>query len=43
MADIVQLYVADSPDPELLRRAAGLAALPANWRDYFVQRLQQAS
>ena len=42
VADIVQLYVADTPDPELLRRAAGLAALPANWRDYFIQR-QQAS
>ncbi len=43
VADIVQLYVADHPDPELLRQAAGLAALPANWRDYFLQRLQQAS
>jgi len=43
VADIVQLYVADNPDPELLRRAAGLAALPANWRDYFQQRLPQAS
>jgi MOSC domain-containing protein YiiM len=41
--DIVQLYVADNPDPELLRQAAGLAVLPANWRDYFLQRLQQAS
>jgi len=43
VADIVQLYVADYPDPDLLRQAAGLAALPANWRDYFLQRLQQAS
>jgi len=43
VADIVQLYVAHKPDPDLLRQAAGLAALPANWRDYFLQRLQQAS
>jgi MOSC domain-containing protein YiiM len=43
VAGIVQLYVADYPDPDLLRQAAGLAALPANWRDYFLQRLQQAS
>jgi len=40
VADIVQLYVADTPDPELLRRAAGLAALPANWRGYFLGRRQ---
>jgi len=43
VADITRLYVADKPEPELLRQAAGLAALPANWRDYFLQRLQQAS
>jgi len=41
VADIVQLYVADNLDPDLLRKAAGLAALPANWRDYFLQRQQQ--
>jgi MOSC domain-containing protein YiiM len=43
VADVVQLYIADNPDPELLRKSPGLAALPANWRDYFLQRLQQAS
>lgn len=43
VTDIVRLYVADNPDPELLRRAVGLEALPANWRDYFLQRLQPAS
>jgi len=43
VADITRLYVADNPDPNLLRQAAGLAALPANWRDYFLQRLQPAS
>ncbi len=42
VADITRLYVADNPDPELLRQASALAALPANWRDYFLQR-QQAS
>jgi MOSC domain-containing protein YiiM len=40
--DIVRLYVADSPDRDLLRRAVGVEALPANWRDYFLQRLQPA-
>ncbi|MFZ3212578.1 MAG: MOSC domain-containing protein [Terriglobales bacterium] len=43
VADITRLYVADKPDPHLLRHASGLAALPANWRDYFLQRLRQAS
>lgn len=43
VADIVRLYVEDIPDPELLRRAAGVEALPANWRDYFLLRLQPAS
>ncbi len=43
VADIVRLYVADEPDSGLLQRAARLEALPANWRDYFRQRLQQAS
>jgi len=43
VADIVRLYVDDNPDLDLLRRAAGLEALPPNWRDYFRQRLQQAS
>jgi MOSC domain-containing protein YiiM len=43
VTDIVRLYVEDFPDPELLRRAVGVEALPANWRDYFRQRLQPAS
>jgi MOSC domain-containing protein YiiM len=43
VADIVQLYVADKTDSELLRRAVQLEALPANWRDYFAQRLKEAS
>ena len=43
VADIVQLYVGDEPDSGLLQRAVGLEALPANWRNYFRQRLPQAS
>jgi MOSC domain-containing protein YiiM len=43
VADVVRLYVADSPEPEPLRQAAGLAALPAGWRDHFLRQLQTAS
>lgn len=43
VADIVQLYVGDEPDSGLLQRAVRLEALPANWRNYFRQRLPQAS
>ncbi len=43
VADIVRLRVAGNPDPELLRRAVGLEALPANWREHFLQQLQAAS
>jgi hypothetical protein len=43
VADVVRLYVADRPEPELLRRAAGLATLPTSWRDYFLRQLQAAS
>jgi MOSC domain-containing protein YiiM len=37
VADITQLFTREQNDPELLHRAAQLAALPANWRDYFQQ------
>jgi len=43
VADIVQLYVADKPACGLLQRVVRLEALPVNWREYFRQRLQQAS
>ena len=43
VADIVQLYVGHEPDSELLQRAVRLETLPANWRNYFRQRLPQAS
>jgi MOSC domain-containing protein YiiM len=37
VADIIQLYTREQHDPELLHRAAQLAALPESWRDYFQQ------
>jgi MOSC domain-containing protein YiiM len=43
VTDVVRLYVAKRPDPDLVRRAIEVAALPANWRDYFLQRLEDAS
>jgi MOSC domain-containing protein YiiM len=39
VADIVDLFAADAPDQDLLRRAVELPALPAGWRDRFRQRL----
>jgi MOSC domain-containing protein YiiM len=35
VADIIQLYVREQENPELLYRAAQLEALPENWRNYF--------
>jgi MOSC domain-containing protein YiiM len=37
VADITQLYTHEQTNPELLHRAAQLAALPESWRDYFQQ------
>jgi MOSC domain-containing protein YiiM len=39
VADIVELYAADSANQELLRKAARLDALPESWREYFRERL----
>ena len=39
VADVVNLYVADAPDPALLRRASELPALSEGWRDHFRKRL----
>lgn len=39
VADIVNLYTADSENQELLHRAVELSALPGSWRDYFRKRL----
>jgi MOSC domain-containing protein YiiM len=35
VADITRLYVREEDNPDLLRRAAQLEALPQSWRDYF--------
>ena len=39
VADIVNLYTADSENQELLHRATELSALPESWRDHFRKRL----
>jgi hypothetical protein len=35
VADVIALYVTETPDEGLLRRAIDHPALPAAWRDYF--------
>lgn len=32
VADILRLYLSHSPDPELIRRATSVSALPASWK-----------
>ncbi len=39
--DIVRLYATEKYNMEMLRRAAGLEALPEDWRDYFQKRLMK--
>ena len=39
VADIVRLYVSDTPDLPLLRRALQLEALPADWHEHFRQQM----
>lgn len=39
IAEIVRLYAAKDADPNLLRQAGELAALPVEWRNYFRKRL----
>lgn len=39
VADITRLYTASGQDPELLRRASELPALPQGWREYFRGRI----
>ena len=39
IADIVELYTADSAKQELLQRVSELASLPESWRAYFRKRL----
>jgi MOSC domain-containing protein YiiM len=40
VADVTRLYLSGSDDPDLLRRAVQVEALPAGWRDYFLQELK---
>ena len=41
VTDITQLYVSKGKDQDLLRRAAVLEALPASWRDYFLDQIEE--
>ena len=41
VADITRLYRQDKHNLDLMRRVVTLEALPASWRDYFLQRLTQ--
>lgn len=40
VANVTRLYITKTPDPDLLKRALQVAALPANWRDYFLRRFK---
>jgi MOSC domain-containing protein YiiM len=42
VAEVVHLYTAEEVDPSLLRRAADAPALPASWREYFRNRLEDS-
>jgi MOSC domain-containing protein YiiM len=39
VADIVNLYIADASNQDLLHRVSELPSLPENWREYFRKRL----
>jgi MOSC domain-containing protein YiiM len=41
VANIIQLYVREQNNPELLHRAAQLKALPESWRDYFQEQIRR--
>jgi MOSC domain-containing protein YiiM len=40
VTDIARLYLSKGKDQEALRRAVGVEALPASWRDYFLDQLR---
>jgi MOSC domain-containing protein YiiM len=42
VSDLVGLYIAKAPDPDLLRQASQLSALPEMWRDHFRQEAEGA-
>lgn len=41
VADLVRLYARDRDDVKTMRRAVGVEALPAGWRDEFRERLER--
>jgi MOSC domain-containing protein YiiM len=41
VTEVARLYARDRDDVDGLRRAAGVDALPASWRDYFRKRLER--
>lgn len=41
VADITRLYARDKDDVETMRRALEVEALPAGWRDYFRQKINE--
>ena len=42
VANIVRLYSTENPEPELLRQASQLSALPDGWREQFRDRLEES-
>ena len=43
VADITRLYLSGDEDRDVMRQASQLQSLPANWRDYFRERLSQTA
>jgi MOSC domain-containing protein YiiM len=41
VTDIARLYSSEKGNPDLLRRAIQVPALPESWRDYFLERLEK--
>jgi MOSC domain-containing protein YiiM len=41
VADIVRLYREDKYNLDLIRRVVAVEALPEEWRDYFLERLEK--
>ena len=42
VSDIVRLYTTKNPEPDLLRQASELSALPDGWREHFRDRLEES-
>lgn len=43
ISEIVRLYARDHRDVEAMRRAIAVEALPASWRDYFLQLIEKGT